>query len=37
MTNYFQDAGVKADCHNMVEKTIKDLGGLDIIIANAVW
>lgn len=31
-----QDAGVKDDCINAVKTTIEKLGGLDIIISNAV-
>jgi NAD(P)-dependent dehydrogenase (short-subunit alcohol dehydrogenase family) len=31
-----QDAGVKQDCVNTVKSAIEQLGGLDIIISNAV-
>ncbi|KAJ5550623.1 hypothetical protein N7535_001432 [Penicillium sp. DV-2018c] len=31
------DAGVKDDCINVVKTTIKEFGGLDIIISNAGW
>ena len=30
------DVGVKADCERMVEKSTEGLGGLDVIISNAV-
>ena len=30
------DAGVKKDCTRMVEETVKNLGGIDLILANAV-
>ena len=31
-----QDQGVLADCERMVQESIDGLGGLDIIISNAV-
>jgi hypothetical protein len=31
-----QDAGIKQDCINTVKSAIEQLGGLDIIISNAV-
>ncbi|MCJ1355396.1 MAG: hypothetical protein MMC33_005387 [Icmadophila ericetorum] len=31
------DVGVLADCKNVVQESIKGLGGLDIIISNAGW
>lgn len=32
----FQDQGILADCENTVQKTIDGLGGIDIIVSNAV-
>ncbi|KAL8825877.1 MAG: hypothetical protein Q9191_004146 [Dirinaria sp. TL-2023a] len=32
-----QDVGLSADCERMVEEAIKGLGGLDVIISNAMW
>ena len=32
-----QDAGVSADNIKAVQATVKELGGLDIIVANAAW
>lgn len=31
-----QDAGIEEDCKKTVQETIEGLGGIDIIIANAV-
>jgi NAD(P)-dependent dehydrogenase (short-subunit alcohol dehydrogenase family) len=31
-----QDMGVREDCSNVVKATIEQLGGLDIVVSNAV-
>ncbi|KAL1960199.1 hypothetical protein VTO42DRAFT_8742 [Malbranchea cinnamomea] len=31
------DMGIRADCENVVKKTIEQLGGLDVVISNAGW
>ncbi|OJJ02922.1 hypothetical protein ASPVEDRAFT_707933 [Aspergillus versicolor CBS 583.65] len=31
------DASLKADCENMVQTTIEQLGGLDVLVSNAGW
>ena len=36
LTFTFQDVGILADCKRMVKESIEKLGGLDIIINNAV-
>lgn len=33
---FSQDVGVTAECERCVQETIKNLGGLDILIGNAV-
>ncbi|KAL9042870.1 MAG: hypothetical protein Q9180_000293 [Flavoplaca navasiana] len=36
LTRPLQDQGVLAECENTVQKTIDGLGGLDILVSNAV-
>ncbi|KAL2857773.1 hypothetical protein BJY01DRAFT_114820 [Aspergillus pseudoustus] len=31
------DASIKSDCENMVQTTIKEFGGLDVLVSNAGW
>lgn len=31
------DASLKADCENMVQTTVEQLGGLDVLVSNAGW
>jgi len=32
-----QDAGIPADCARLVQETVKQLDGVDIIVNNAGW
>ena len=34
--SYHKDMGVREDCSNVVKTTIEQLGGIDVIISNAV-
>ena len=37
LLNCVQDAAIPADNTRIVEETVKSIGGIDIIVANARW